>query len=102
MPQLQIKGPTLRRWHSKIAVAVDKPFFAAIGGPSEVPTEDLDDGDVIWLVPELSVEYQLRPWHWEVLTLEESQAKLLSARQIRRRNFEGLLRDKLIPLTGLK
>ena len=26
MPQLQVKGPTLRRWGSKIAVAVDRPF----------------------------------------------------------------------------
>ena len=98
MPQLQVKGPTLRRWHSKIAVAVDKPFFAAIGGPSQIPTQDLNDGDVIWLVPELSVEHQLERWHWEVLTLEESQAKLLSAREIRRHDFERLLRDKLTPL----
>ncbi len=98
MPQLQVKGPTLRRWHSKIAVAVDKPFFAAIGGPSLKPTQDLNDGDVIWLVPELSADHQLERWHCEVLTLEESQAKLLSAREIRRHEFERLLRDKLNPL----
>ena len=53
MTQLQTKGPTLRRWHSKIAVAVDRPFFASLGGPSAQPSQDLDAGDVVWLVPEL-------------------------------------------------
>ena len=64
MPQLQVKGPTLRRWHSKIAVAVDMPFFEAIGGPSAKINHDLDDGDVIWLVPEIGEEYTLKRRHW--------------------------------------
>ena len=51
MPQLQIKAPTVRRWGSKIAVAVDAPFFEAIGGASAAPSHDLNDGDIIWLVP---------------------------------------------------
>ena len=98
MPQLQVKGPTLRRWHSKIAVAVDKPFFDSIGGPSQNPRQDLDSGDVIWLVPELSAQNQIERGHWEILTLEESTAKLLSAEPIARSEFEQLLRDKLKPL----
>ena len=97
-PQLQIKGPTLRRWHSKIAVAVDKPFFASIGGPSDTPRQDLDSGDVIWLVPELSGN-RLERAHWEVLTLEASTEKLLSARAIPRQEFEQALHKKLTPLT---
>ena len=97
-PQLQIKGPTLRRWHSKIAVAVDKPFFASIGGPSDTPSHDLDSGDVIWLVPELSGN-RLEHGHWEVLTLEASTEKLLSAKAIPRQEFEQALRRKLTPLT---
>ena len=98
MPQLQVKGPTLRRWHSKIAVAVDKPFFASIGGPSAAPSHDLDSGDVIWLVPELSSKHQLARAHWEVLTLEATAAKLLAARDIRRDQFERFLRERLVPL----
>ena len=53
MPQLQIKVPTLRRWGAKLAVAVDSPFFESLGGPSSNPSQDLGDGDIIWLVPEL-------------------------------------------------
>ena len=98
MPQLQIKVPTVRRWHSKMAVAVDRPFFESIGGPSSHPSHDLDDGDVIWMVPQLDSDHHLVRWHWEVLTLEESSEKLLAASTIRRAGFEQTLRDKLQPL----
>ena len=101
MPQLQIKAPTLRRWGSKIAVAVDRPFFDAIGGPSQNPSQDLNDGDVIWLAPELSDDggrYRLSPGHWEVLTLEQSSEKLLAAKTVRREAFEQTLLGKLEPL----
>lgn len=97
MPQLQVKGPTLRRWHSKIAVAIDKPFFADIGGPSSNPSHDLDTGDVIWLIPELRDGVLMRG-HWEVLTLEDSSKKLLNANPMSRRAFEDVLRSKLKPL----
>ena len=99
MPQLQIKVPTLRRWGSKLAVAVDRPFFDAIGGPSATPSRDLDEGDIIWLVPELTPNsdrgYQLSRGHWEVLTLEASSNKLLAAETVQRRAFEQVLRGKL-------
>ena len=102
MPQLQIKVPTLRRWGSKIAVAVDRPFFDAIGGPSPSPSQNLTDGDIIWLVPELastdSDDYQLCRGHWEVLTLEKSVQKLLSAETVRHDTFVKALRRKLRPL----
>ena len=97
MPQLQVKGPTLRRWHSKIAVAIDETFFAEIGGPSANPSQDLNTGDVIWLVPELR-DSRLTRGHWEVLTLEESSTKLLNASPVSRRAFEDILRSKLNPL----
>ena len=102
MPQLQVKVPTLRRWASKVAVAVDRPFFDAIGGPSPSPSTDLNDGDVIWLVPTLTPDkagrYQLSRGHWEVLTLEQSSDKLLAAKTVRREAFEQTLRAKLEPL----
>ncbi len=71
MPQLQVKGPALRLWNSKIAVAVDAPFFDSIGGPSETPEHDLKASVVIWLVPELRGD-RFERGHWEVLTLEAS------------------------------
>ena len=100
MPQLQVKAPTVRRWNSKMAVAVDRPFFEAIGGPSSSPSRDINDGDIIWLVPELSwfgeaQTFGLSRGHWEVLTLEASSDKLLAARTISRDGFEIALRDKL-------
>ena len=97
-PQLQIKVPTMRRWGSKLAVAVDRPFFDAIGGPSTKPSLDLDAGDVIWLVPEVSQTGLVRN-HWEVLTLEQSCEKLLAATAISRTKFETQLQDRLTPLT---
>ena len=102
MPQLQIKVPTLRRWGAKLAVAVDAPFFASLGGPSPEPSRDLGDGDIIWLVPELAVDeegrHRLARGHWEVLTLEESSDKLLAAQTVSRKAFEDTLRSKLEPL----
>ena len=100
MPQLQIKAPTVRRWQTKIAVAVDRPFFASIGGPSPNPSQDINDGDIIWLIPELvpnddDGHYHLTRGNWEVLTLEESTDKLLAARTISRDAFEASLLDKL-------
>ena len=103
MPQLQIKVPTLRRWGSKIAVAVDRPFFDAIGGPSPSPSQNLTDGDIIWLVPELknskSDGYRLSRGHWEVLTLEDSVSKLLAAETVQHDTFVQALRQKLEWLT---
>ena len=102
MPQLQIKAPTLRRWGAKIAVAVDRPFFDAIGGPSSPPSDDLNDGDVIWLVPALAERqghHDLSRGHWEVLTLEASSEKLLAASTVRREAFEQALKSRLEPLS---
>ena len=103
MPQLQVKVPTVRRWNSKIAVAVDRPFFESIGGPSANPTQDINDGDIIWLVPELSWDaddsrFRLGRGHWEVLTLEDTTNKLLAARTVARDSFESALRERLSPL----
>ena len=99
MPQLQVKVPTLRRWGSKMAVVVDRPFFDSIGGPSHEPSRDLNDGDIIWMVPEISRNrqgsYQLNRGHWEVLTLEDSGDKLLAAETVRREAFEQVLQSKL-------
>ena len=106
MPQLQIKVPTVRRWQAKMAVAVDQQFFAAIGGPSANHTQDLNDGDIVWLIPELvwdddAGRYTLQRGHWEVLTLEDSTEKLLAADTISRDAFEAALISKLVSLESL-
>ena len=95
MPQLQVKAPTLRRWGTKLAVAVDTPFFEAIGGPSAKPSRDLNDGDIVWLIPRITDDYKLTQHHWEVLSLETSCDKLLSAETVKRQEFEDVLRAKL-------
>ncbi len=97
MPQLQVKGPTLRRWGSKIAVTVDRPFFQAMGGPTAHASHDIGDGDVLWLVPTLT-DFRLRRGHWEVLTLEAATDKLLAARTVRKQDFERALLEKLTPM----
>ena len=101
MPQLQVKVPTIRRWGSKTAVAVDRPFFDAIGGPSPFFSRDLGDGDIVWLVPEIARTeegFALARGHWEVLTLEASGEKLLAAETVKREAFEEALRARLKPL----
>lgn len=95
MPQLQIKARLLRRWGIKLAVAVDMPFFQSIGGPSVHPSTDVNDGTIIWLVPEIAPDHTLRRAHWEVLSLEASSTKLLAAETINRAEFERTLRAKL-------
>ena len=98
MPQLEVKAPTLRRWGKKLAVSVDLPFFMAIGGPSEQPSHDINEGDILWLVPQIDQKRGLIRHHWEVLSLEASSHKLLSATPVKREEFETDLRSKLARL----
>ena len=99
MPQLEIKVPTLRRWGSKVAVAVDRPFFESIGGKSEQYSQTLTDGDIIWMVPQMIEDdegrYVLSRGHWEVLTLEASNSKLRASKTMGLDEFELTLRKKL-------
>ena len=102
MPQLQIKVPTLRRWQAKMAVVVDKPFFESVGGASGEPSQDLGDGDVIWMVVGMESgeagHHHLTRHHWEVETLEASCDRLLAAKTVPQQAFLDLLRQKLVPI----
>ncbi len=80
-----------------MALAVDRPFFDAIGGPSASPSHDLGDGDCE-LQRDDGSQFTLTRGHWEVLTLEESSDKLLAAETIKKDEFEETLRTKLEPL----
>lgn len=96
--QLEVKVPTLRTWGKKLAVSVDLPFFNAIGGPSTHPSHDLNEGDILWIVPRIEPGRGLIRHHWEVLSLEDSSRKLLDAAPIKRRDFEKYLVRKLARL----
>ncbi len=102
MPQLEIKAPTLRRWGAKLAVAVDRPFFNAVGGTSDRPSQDINEGDIIWLVTRLERAaagiWRLAQDHWEVLTLEDSNKRLQAAETVSREHFELALVSRLRPL----
>ena len=98
MPQLQVKVPTLRRWGRKLAVAVDRAFFNALGGPSANPVRELDEGEVLWLVPAIDADGRLTRGHGEMLSLDESSRKLLAAETVRRVDFEQALQSRLQPL----
>ncbi|MDE0699684.1 MAG: NotI family restriction endonuclease [Acidimicrobiaceae bacterium] len=102
MPQLEIKAPTLRRWGAKIAVAVDRPFFEAVGGASAQHSHDLNEGDIIWLVARLKRTppgtWELIRDHWEVLTLEDSKMRLQAAETVSREHFEEALKSRFRPL----
>jgi len=74
MPQLQVKGPTMRRWGAKLAVAVDQPLFEATGGQFGAASTDLNDGDIIWLLVRVNPRLRLVPHHWEVVSLECTSA----------------------------
>ena len=96
------QGTHATRWGAKLAVCVDAQFFDSIGGPSRKPTQDLDSGDIIWVVPEIVAEargsWRLRRGHWEVLTLEETEVKLQAARTVSRAEFEESLAGRLTDL----
>lgn len=105
MPQLRIKGDMLRTWGNKLAVAVDRPFFDSIGGASASPTREIPDNNVIWLVPGIRRNadgtHRLERGHWESLSLEDSNRKLLAAKPMRKVDFVEALRTKLRPLDSL-
>jgi hypothetical protein len=48
MPQLQIKAPTISRWGHKMAVVIDKAFWASLGEMRE--TKDLSNSEIAWFV----------------------------------------------------
>ncbi len=87
-----------------MAVAVDRPFFNSIGGASAKPSQDLGDGDIIWMVVDLRSDawgnLELTRGHWEVLTLEESCERLLAAATVQRDAFLDALKNKLLPLNS--
>lgn len=104
MPQLQAKVPTIRGYLAKTVIAMDWQFFSELGGPTPPDQVKLDyrDGDIIWLVPKLELRndtYKLAKVHSEVMILEDTQKKLLSAEPVTAEEFLRTLRSKLTPVS---
>ena len=98
MPQLQIKVPTLRRWGKKMAVVVDKHFYASMGDMEEV--DDLSSGDIAWFTVDFELDdagrrYQLVPDRVHVTTLERATEGLTGGKPVTLSAFEAGIRAKL-------
>ncbi len=98
MPQLQIKVPTLRRWGKKMAVVVDKHFYASMGDIEEV--DDLSSGDIVWFTVDFERDdagrrFQLVPDRVHVTTLERATEGLTGGKPVTLSAFEAGIRAKL-------
>jgi hypothetical protein len=96
MPQLQIKVPTLRRWGKKMAVVVDRSFFAALGAMDDV--QDISNCDIAWFVvdyDESAGEFALKPGLVRMTTLERAVEGLTGGNPVSLSLFEQRIREKL-------
>ena len=101
MPQLQIKVPSLRRWGKKIAVVVDRSFFAAMGKMRTV--SHISNCDVAWFVIryERTAEgYKLVRDKVHLTTLEDSVEGLTAGVPVSLEVFEQRIIAKLKRLSG--
>ena len=98
MPQLQIKVPTLRRWGKKMAVVVDKHFFASLGHMEEV--HDLSSGDIAWFTVDFEEtddgrNFRLVRDKVHVTTLERATEGLTGGYPVTLTEFEEGILSKL-------
>ena len=99
MPQLQIKVPTLRRWGKKMAVLVDRHFFASLGNMEEV--DDLSSGDIAWFTVDFKEDdtgkrFKLVRDSVHVTTLERATEGLTGGYPVTLTEFEDSIRSKLV------
>jgi hypothetical protein len=96
MPQLQIKVPTLRRWGKKMAVVVDRSFFAALGSMDDVG--DISNCDIAWFVMDYDENpgaFALKPAFVRMTTLERAVEGLTGGNPVSLSLFEQRVRQKL-------
>ena len=98
MPQLQTKVPTLRRWGKKMAVVIDKRFFASLGKMEEV--DDLSSGDIAWFTVDFEEADRGRRFRLvrdkvHVTTLERATEGLTGGYPVTLTEFEDGIRSKL-------
>lgn len=98
MPQLQIKVPTLRRWGKKMAVVVDRSFFASLRMQA---VTHISNADIAWLVVKFvhdptNRRFVLRREDKAVYTtLEEAVIGLTGGKPVTKDEFEQRIREKL-------
>jgi Restriction endonuclease NotI len=97
MPQLQTKVPSLRRWGKKMAVLVDRSFFAAMGRMR--PVKHISNSDVVWFIvgyeQTASGRFRLVPEDVYLTTLEDSVEGLTAGIPASLEIFEQRILDKL-------
>ena len=96
MPQLQIKVPALRRWGKKMAVLVDRSFFAALGRMDDIV--DMSNCDIAWFVVRYDEDEKaahLEPDFVRLTTLERAVEGLTAGRAVSLAAFEDRIREKL-------
>jgi hypothetical protein len=97
MPQLQIKVPTLRRWGKKLAVVVDRDFFAALAPMDRV--SDISNCDIAWFIVDfiegLDGKAQLARGDVHLTTLERAVEGLTAGIPVSKNEFERRILAKL-------
>lgn len=97
MPQLQIKVPTLRRWGKKMAVVIDRQFFASLGKMRETP--HISNCDIVWFVVDLvgpkEGAYKLERHSAIATTLEHAVEGLTGGEPVSLETFETSIERKL-------
>lgn len=95
MPQLQVKVPSLRRWGKKLAVVVDKWFWASLGRMKKV--EHVSNCDIAWFLVEYDESTgnpRLTPYRVFYTTLEDAIEGLTAGKPVSLLIFEERLRAK--------
>lgn len=97
MAQLLVKVPTLRRWGKKMAVLVDRGFFAAMGNMR--PVSHISNCDVAWFVVGYEKtetgSFKLAPSDLYLTTLEDSVEGLTAGVPASLDVFEQRILNKL-------
>ncbi len=99
MPQLQIKVPSLRRWGKKMAVVIDRDFFAALAPMKRI--DDVSNCDIAWFVvgyDESGGSAKLVADSVHLTTLEQAVEGLTAGVPVSLEAFEERIRGKLLRL----
>lgn len=93
-PQLEAKGPVMRRWGHKVVVVVDSAFFAELARMPDT-VDDFDNAEVIWIVMRYTDEMSLVEDKVYFAELSDSMAALQATQPMNRNDFETGLKAEL-------
>lgn len=96
MPQLQTKVPSLRRWGKKLAVVIDKWFWASLGQMEKV--DHVSNGDIAWFVVEYDEDLgkpMLTRYGVFFTTLEAAIEGLTAGEPVSLPTFEARIKAKI-------